>query len=72
MNFKRGKDQDGRMGEYEISECLRYTVCRVGSARGYRYEAWFGKENLAVDFMQAEPAREHCRVHAAQLAKAVA
>ena len=66
MNFTRIDDY------YERSDCGRYTVCAIGGARGWRFESWCGKEHLAADFMEAEAAREHCRVHAAEMAREAA
>lgn len=66
MTFTRIDDYHERSG------CGLYTVCAYGTSRGWRFEAWFRKEHLAADFMQAESAREHCRVHAAQLARLAA
>jgi hypothetical protein len=44
-----------------------YIVCSIGGAFDSPdavYEAWHGKENLAVNLPTAEAAREVCRAHA--------
>lgn len=44
-----------------------YTVCSIGGAFDSPeavYEAYYGKENLAVNLPTAEAAREVCRAHA--------
>lgn len=67
MNFERVNGN----AYCEISDCGEYTVAAVGSAAGWTFEPWRGKENLGVG-MEAEAAREVCRAHAAQFEAAAA
>lgn len=45
-----------------VSEyCIRrgdYTICKIGSADGWRYELWLLKEQLAVNLLSAQAAIE--------------
>lgn len=66
-SVERGRMNFAQIDKYfERSDCGRYTVCRIGGARGWMYESWFGKEQLAVGFMAKEPAEDHCRWHQSQ------
>jgi len=67
MTFTRLKDN-----KYcERSECGQYTVCAIGGADGFRFEGWFGKQQLEpVNLATAEEAREVCRQHKAMQVKA--
>lgn len=58
MNWQEQKDP-----YYIRSVCGLYTVAKVGGARGFSYESWFGREQLAVHFQTADAARTHCETH---------
>lgn len=60
MKFVR----ESKSSYYELSECGRYTVCAIGGKDGWRYEAWCGKEQIAVGLEKAEEARAVCANHA--------
>jgi hypothetical protein len=54
------------VSEYCIrSECEQWTICRIGSADGVRYELWRLKEQVAVNLLTAEAAIETFHVEQA-------
>jgi len=53
-----------RQGQYyETSSIGGYTVCKVGGKDGWTYEAWCGREQIAVRLKTAEEARVICVRH---------
>lgn len=54
-----------RQDKYHETSNLGYTVCAIGDADGWKFEAWFGKEQIAVRLESAEAARRACERHAA-------
>lgn len=58
VTFKRASSY------HEASDCGGYTVCAIGGRDGVKFEAWRGKQQLAVNLETAEEAREVCRVDA--------
>lgn len=65
MNWLSGKTQ-----YYQISDCGRYTICKIGGARGWTYEPWFLKDQLAVGFQTADSAKEYAETHLVQQVRA--
>lgn len=52
------------------SDCKQYTVPKIGGARGWTYESWFRKEQLAVGFLTPQAAKDHCETHQRQQMRA--
>lgn len=48
---------------HEESDIGGYTVCAVGSEDGLTFEAWRGREQIAVRLKTAEEARAICVQH---------
>jgi hypothetical protein len=38
----------------------RFTVCKYGTAEGWRYECWDGKQCIAAYLMTADEAKRKC------------
>jgi hypothetical protein len=52
-DWKHPESKDGPNRYCLLSPCGAFTICKIGTADGYRYELWKGKEQVRVNLPSA-------------------
>lgn len=53
----------GNPPHYSVHADPDYSVCKVGSARGWTFECWIGREQRRVGLLYASEAKAWCQRH---------
>lgn len=55
--------QWSRINDYYLQAPHGYTLCKIGTARGFTYECWKAQTQLQVGLRSADAAKAWCQRH---------